>query len=375
MLPAAKSHRFSLADVLPNCLDALAGRTGRLGLAPVTHAIVLLADGLGRTALDAHRGHARTLASRLDLDPTISAGFPTTTAAALATLTTGTTPGQHGMVGYKVLDPAHDHIVNQLSGLDGHDDLDPAHWQRMPTLFETSAAVGVRSVAIGSPRHRDSGFTGAVLRGAGYQGGSTVAERFARARVELAAPGPALVYLYVSELDVEAHARGLDSSRWVEALEALDAEVALLASALGPRQGLLVTADHGMVDVPASAQVLVPPELLVGVRHVAGEPRCLQLYLEPGIDPDAVAGLWRDREGARAWVATRDEAIDAGWFGTVDPVVRPRIGDVLVAARKRYAFYVDPSDTARRMIGQHGSLTSDETDIPLLRFGAFASAG
>jgi hypothetical protein len=127
-----------------------------------------------------------------------------------------------------------------------------------------------------------------------------------------------------------------------------------------------------MVDVPASAHVIVPPELLAGVRHVGGEPRCLQLYLEPGTDPDAVAALWRDREGARAWVATRDEAIDAGWFGEVDTAVRPRIGDVLVAARKKYAFYSDPDDSARRMIGQHGSLTADELTIPLLRFGAFA---
>lgn len=369
MLPAAKTSRFSLADVLPNCLEALSGRTGRLGLAPVTHAIVLLADGLGRTALEAHRGHARTLASRLDLDPVISAGFPTTTAAALATLTTGQAPGRHGMVGYRVLDPATGTMVNQLNGLD---DLDPAHWQRMPTLFEIAADAGVRSVAIGAPRHRDSGFTRAVLRGAVYRGQTSVAERFAAARRELATPGPVLMYLYVSELDVEAHARGLDSARWVAALEALDAEVATLVSALGPRQGLLVTADHGMVDVPESAQVIVPPDLLVGVRDVGGEPRCLQLHLDPGVDTDAVAVTWREREGARAWIATRDEAIAAGWFGDVDEAVRPRIGDVLVAARKRFAFYTDPDDTARRMIGQHGSFTTDETAIPLLRFGAFA---
>ncbi|MEO5920127.1 MAG: nucleotide pyrophosphatase/phosphodiesterase family protein [Pseudolysinimonas sp.] len=336
---------------------------------PVTHAVVLLADGLGRTALEAHRGHARVMASRLDLDPVISAGFPTTTASALASLTTGLAPGEHGMVGYRVLDPEHDTVVSQLSGLE---DLGPEVWQRRPTLFETSKADGIRAVAIGSPRHRESGFTAAVLRGADYHGAATTAERFARARHELAAPGPALVYLYVSELDVEAHAHGLTSPRWIAALEELDAEVGRLAESLGPRQGLLVTADHGMVDVPASAQVIIPPELLQGVRHIAGEPRCLQLHLEPGIDPDAVATLWREREGARAWVATRDEAIAAGWFGPVDPVVRPRIGDVLVAARKRFAFYADPDDTARRMIGQHGSLTNDETAIPLLRFGAFA---
>lgn len=369
MLPAAKTSRFSLADVVPNCLDALAGRTGRLRLPPVTHAVVLLADGLGRTALEAHRGHARTLASRLDADPAISSGFPTTTASALATLTTGAPSGEHGMVGYRVLDPDTGTVINELSGLDG---LDPERWQRVPTLFQTAADAGVRSIAIGSPRHRDSGFTRAVLRGAAYIGAVSIADRFAAARRELASSGPVLMYVYISELDVEAHARGLDSARWVGALESLDAEVASLAGSLGPAQGLLVTADHGMVDVPESAQIVVGPEVLAGVRHVAGEPRCLQLHLEPGTDPDAVAARWREREGARAWVATRDEAIAAGWFGAVDDAVRPRIGDVLVAARKRFAYYTDPDDTARRMVGQHGSLTADELTIPLLRFGAFA---
>jgi Type I phosphodiesterase / nucleotide pyrophosphatase len=370
MLPAAKTSRFSLADVLPNCLEALAGRTGRLGLAPVTHAIVLVADGLGRSALESHRGHARTLASRLDVDPAISAGFPTTTASALATLTTGQPPGQHGMVGYRVLDPVSDIVVSQLSGLEA---LDPATWQRMPTLFETSAAAGVRSVAIGSPRHRDSGFTHAVLRGATYRGEASIADRFATARRELEAPGPVLVYLYVSELDVEAHARGLDSARWVGALESLDAEVAGLVASFGPSHGLLVTADHGMVDVPARAQIVVGSDLLDGVRHIAGEPRCLQLHLATGVDPNTVAERWRDSEGTRAWIATRDEAIAAGWFGDVDAEVRPRIGDILVAARKRHAYYADPDDSARRMVGQHGSLTPDETAIPLLRFGAFGT--
>jgi hypothetical protein len=273
------------------------------------------------------------------------------------------------MVGYRVLDPDTGTVINGLSGLDH---LDPERWQRVPTLFEASAAAGLRSVAIGSPRHRDSGFTRAVLRGATYVGAVSTADRFAAARRELSSPGPVLMYLYVSELDVEAHARGLDSARWVGALESLDAEVASLVGSLGPAHGLLVTADHGMVDVPVPAQIVIPPELLAAVQHVAGEPRCLQLHLAEGTDPDAVAARWREREGARAWVATRDEAIDAGWFGSVDPAVRPRIGDVLVAARRGYAYYADADDTARRMVGQHGSLTADELTIPLLRFGAFA---
>jgi hypothetical protein len=364
MLPAAKTSRFSLADVVPNCLDALGGRRGRLGLPPVTHAIVLLADGLGRATLEAHRGHARTLASRLDDDPGISAGFPTTTASSLASLTTGLPSGRHGMTGYRAFEPGSGRVVSLLNGDPA---LDPRTWQRVPTLFETA---GVRSVAIASPRHADSWFTQAVLRGAEYQGAATMAARFALARRELDAPGPVLIYLYVADLDVEGHAHGVQSSRWVAALENLDSEVAALSAALGPDQGLVVTADHGMVDVPPSAQLIVDEELLTGVVAIAGEPRCLQLRVDG--DPDAVAGAFGERYGPRAWVATRADAVAAGWFGDVDDEVLPRIGDVLVAARRNHAFYIDPDDTARRMVGQHGSISPDESTVPLLRFGAFS---
>jgi hypothetical protein len=71
-------------------------------------------------------------------------------------------------------------------------------------------------------------------------------------------------------------------------------------------------------------------------------------------------------------VGTRDEAIAAGWFGPVDPEVLDRIGQVLVAARRPVAYYVDTDDRGRRMVGQHGSLTPTEVTVPLLRYGAWA---
>jgi hypothetical protein len=267
------------------------------------------------------------------------------------------------MTGYRAFDPQTGRVVSLLTGDPA---LDPRTWQRVPTLFETAE---VRSVAIASPRHADSWFTRAVLRGAEYRGAATMAERFALARRELDAPGPVLIYLYIADLDVEGHAHGIDSSRWVAALESLDSAVAGLVAALGPEQGLLVTADHGMVDVPPAAHLVVDEQLLADVAAVAGEPRCLQLRVDG--DPDAVAEAWRERYGPRAWVATRAEAVAAGWFGDVDAEVLPRIGDVLVAARRAHAFYVDGDDTARRMVGQHGSISPDESTVPLLRFGAF----
>lgn len=369
-LPAGRAHRVALSDVLRACLDAVEGRRGALGLAPVRHALVVLVDGLGLHALTARRGHARTLASRLGADPAISSVFPTTTASALASLSTATSPGRHGLVGYTAPGPG-GRVVNHLTGWD--DGSLPLDWQRMPTCFERAADAGLRAVAVGPERYRDTGFTAAVLRGAEYLGGASIADRVAQARTFLAGP-PGIGYLYVPELDTIAHAHGWQSDRWVAALEELDAALAPLVTALGPDDGVVVTADHGIVDVPHESQVVVSSEALEGVAAVAGEPRCLQLHLAPGVDAAEVASSWRAREGRRAWVATRAESIAAGWFGDVDADVAPRIGDVLVAARQPVAYYVDADDRGRRMIGQHGSLSAEELTIPLLRFGRWGGS-
>ena len=379
MLPGPNRDRMSLADVLPSCLAALAGGENRLRLPRVTRALVILVDGLGSANLKARAGHARTLSAALKPSAVIDSGFPTTTAAALASLATGTAPGQHGLVGYSVLDAANDRVVNQLSGWD--DKLDPFTWQRIPTVFQRARDEGFGAVAIGPDRYHDSGFTHAVLRGADYLAAASVADRFAVATEWMRSPGePAIGYLYVPELDSAAHARGWESPDWTTRLEAVDEEVRRLVGVLCPADGVLLTADHGVVDVPHRAQVIFDedPELVDGVRFVAGEPRCLQLHFEPDLSSEARAALvarWRESESDRSWVATRAEAIEAGWFGEVAPEVAPRIGDLLIAARKNIAYYDSSPASAqsRAMIGQHGSWSPTEVQVPLLRFGAFAN--
>jgi predicted AlkP superfamily pyrophosphatase or phosphodiesterase len=372
MLPAAFTTRTSLAAVLPSSLAAVTGEPNDLSLPPLEHVVVIVVDGLGAAALRARAGHARTLAPLLGTSTTIDAGFPTTTAAALTTLTTGVTPGVHGMVGYRVRD-ATGRLTNQLSGWDER--MDPATWQRSTTVFERARGRGVAVRAVGSPAYAGSGFTAAALRGAEFVGGRRMADRFEIAETVAGTAGPGITYLYVAELDQLAHAKGWESPDWTAALETLDALVAAFARRLGPGRAALLTADHGVLDVPESGHVLfdTAPELLDQVSAIGGEPRLLHLYTDPGADADAVAQRWREVEGGRSWVATRAEAVAAGWFGpVVDPEVAPRIGDVLVAARKRIAYYDsrDPLRTGRNMVGQHGSLTAEETRVPLLRFGA-----
>jgi hypothetical protein len=69
-------------------------------------------------------------------------------------------------------------------------------------------------------------------------------------------------------------------------------------------------------------------------------------------------------------VAARDEAIAAGWFGTVDSAFTARIGDVVAAARGARAMVAtraEPRESA--LLGMHGSLTAADQLVPLVSFG------
>ena len=182
MLPVPADSAGRLAAVLDSSLASIAGEPNALSL-PRGPAVVVLADGLGAANIQQRAGHARYLASRLAKRDVIRTVFPSTTAAALASLTTGRMPGEHGLVGYRVLDAAGDRVVNQLNGWD--DRMRPESWQRVPTLFETAARARP-----GDLRDRRPTLCGLRLHacGAARRGvplGPTIADRFAEAlRVE-----------------------------------------------------------------------------------------------------------------------------------------------------------------------------------------------
>jgi len=373
MLPTPAVSGRNLAGVARAAVAALRGETNGLSLAPVDTAVIVLVDGLGHAQLRQAAGHARTLARAAGAGEPIRTVYPSTTSAALTALATGRLPGEHGLVGYRILDPGRDALVTTLN--DWESDRPAGRWMRSATIWETEAERGLRTAAIGPAKHASTGFTAAVLRGSDYVPTGDLDDRFAALQRVLAQGRHRVVYLYVSELDMAGHELGWESERWRELLEELDAQLAAAAVRLNRRTGLLVTADHGMLDVPAHRQLVVDEHaaLTEGLRLVAGEPRFLHLYADGDAAADALAERWREGVGDRAWVRTREQAIAEGWFGPVDPEVLRRIGDVLVAARARIAFYTaDAKPRSRAMVGQHGSLTDEETRVPLLRFGAFA---
>jgi len=367
------SINATLADVLPAAAAALTPARGPAsqptGLLPrARRVVVLLVDGLGDHLLTASSGHAPFL-RRLRQHPnstTVSSGFPSTTATSLGMLGTGLPPGAHGLVGLEVLDPARDRLFNELMW---DPQVDPRAWQPEPTVFEQVAASGTDVTRIGPAYFDGSGLTEAVQRGGRFVAAQSLEERVEVALAVLRRSRSALVYLYWGDLDKIGHEQGCRSWNWTGELERVDACARALAAGLPSDSLLVVTADHGMVDVPFENRLdlAAEPDLLHGVRHLGGEPRSLQLYCRDGAAPD-VAAAWQARMGEQMTVVTRDQAVTDGWFGPVSARVLPRIGDVVTAATGPVA--VVDSRTTRpqilRLLGLHGSRTSAETDIPLL---------
>ena len=152
-------------------------------------------------------------------------------------------------------------------------------------------------------------------------------------------------------------------------LRHVDRLVESIVEGLPPGSLLAVVADHGMVSVDAADTVDIDASepLLAGVEAIGGEPRARHVYVVDGA-LDAVLPAWRETLSQHAWVASRDEAIAAGWFGErVSADARFRIGDIVAAARGSAGLMrrtVEPLLSS--LIGQHGSLTTAEQRIPLL---------
>lgn len=374
-LPTDPPSARSLTAVVPQLLASFDGAAD--WFAPATSAIVVVADGLGRGNLNARAGYARFLAERMTKKDAARTVFPSTTSAALTSLLTGTMPGAHGILGYRTRIPGTDRAANQLTGWES-EGLDPRTWQRAQPIFERESAAGRPCFVVSRAQYAGTGFTQATTRGAAFHSAATVAERLDLASALAAQHPGALVYVYVPELDVIGHASGSESERWAHELEAIDGALRRWSAHLPAGTGAVVTADHGMVDIAADRHVLLGTDdpLLEGVDLMAGEPRMLHLYADPGAPADvaALAERWRAAESGRAWVMTRSEAVAAGLFGEVDAEVLARIGDVLVAARGAVAYYDDRTDDKKpqRMVGQHGSLTDQERIVPLVRLGVYA---
>ncbi len=319
--------------------------------------VLLVLDGLGWNQLDARRRLAPTI-SGLE-GGSITTVAPSTTAAALTSISTGLPPGSHGIVGYRM--NVEGDVLNvlrwQAAGRDARASIPPDKVQTH------DAFAGQRPPVVTRAEFRDTGFTLAHLdrtRIAGWRVTSTLVTEVA----QLLRRGEPFVYAYYEGIDKVAHEYGLGEFYDAE-LHTVDALVADILDVLPAGAVLVVTSDHGQVDV--GPNIITPaPEVMSHVDLQSGEGRFRWLHARPGHARHLLEAA-TEHHSDTGWVVSLDQVVDEHWLG---PVVvesaRRMLGDVALVARDAVSYH-DPADGGPfELVARHGSVTADEMLVPLL---------
>lgn len=341
-----------------------------LGFKSLKSAVLVLIDGFGVANLKSRSGHAKNLFRLFDSQRrSIRCEFPSTTVVSLSGLSTGLRSSQHGLIGYNVRDPKTSELTNLLSGWERNGS-NPKPWKSAVTISERRGPVTVHVVS--NPEYEKSGFTSLTMPSAVFHGVQDLEDRVSKA-IQIGSQPGNLVYLYIPELDQLGHMFGSESAAWSELLEQIDAALMPLLSSRVP---VIVTSDHGMIDVPIERQIHLDDLqfFTANVELAGGDTRSSFLYLRPNVEKVGFLAELDQRLGDVVWITDWHELAQAGYVAQPEKTDL-RYPDLVLLARKNVTLY--DRRTARKrslqMVGHHGSISDAEMQVPLIYAGSLVS--
>ncbi|MEZ6189348.1 MAG: alkaline phosphatase family protein [Planctomycetota bacterium] len=342
-------------------------------IGPARHMVFVLIDGMGVSHLQ-QLGPEGFL--RRHQRGELTSVYPSATASAITTLATGCWPSQHGVVGWWSYAPEHDLSLTCLPFLERFSavpleerGLSPQDLYPQPALLkdfdrDTCCYQFARIADSAYSRY----FRGDSPGGA-YEdlpdAATTIQTRLAHSA------RPTYTYLYYSLLDESSHAHGPAGEATLELLREIERELEALVGGLPPDTRVVITADHGLIEVPQSHKhVLTHEDPLVALLRSppSGEPRAPVFHVEPS-ERARFAAAFRERFGPRFALLDLDDVEALGLYGPepLHPTSRSRLGDFVAVAHDRDVILYRPGDTptsTEQLVGYHGGLLADEMRIP-----------
>jgi predicted AlkP superfamily pyrophosphatase or phosphodiesterase len=325
----------------------------------------------------------------------LTSQFPSTTAAHVTTIHTGQPLSQNGVLEWQYYEPRFDALIAPLlhsyAGTTERDTLPPAPPAELlypaQTLYHELKEHDVESFVFQHYSLTQSTFSRIMFRGANVRPYRTLPEALTNL-AEIALENrrrPTYLFLYFAGIDTTGHTYGPNAPQLAAEVDTLLTSLErLLWRPLNGRASdclLLVTADHGMVEVdPATTIYLNQQERFAGLERLlkrnrrgellvpAGSCRDMFLYVQDGRVEQAQDRLGRELAG-RAEVWRTEDLIDRGLFGTnpVSDVFRARAGDlVILPYRNEAVWWYERGRFEQNYYGHHGGLTREEVEIPLL---------
>lgn len=306
--------------------------------------------------------------------------YPSTTVAALTSLSTGLTPAEHGMIGYRLYLRETATITNMIRfSTVGNPKpesvfslgLDRAALFPKRTIHQQLVSEGISVHSILPGHIANSGLSNALYRGCAKQHAAvSLPDMFARTREILnTTTGKTFVSLYWPGLDSVAHVVGPNSPSYRDEFLAIDD--AVRRGLIGGAEDtlLIVTADHGFVPMAPEDYILLDGAFDAGnalVMPPVGEPRASYLFTRNG-GRDLVRRAFATPRDDGLVCLESEELLESHLLGigTPHPEVVHRIGDMALLSTGRAGTFQDYPDAAV-LRGMHGGLTEHEMLVPLI---------
>jgi len=364
----------SLAGV--DAIDMTAGAsTVRDAIGETDHIVFVLIDGLGLNLVE-----LLPVGSFLRQHTTLElrAVFPATTAAALTSLATGLWPARHAVPAWWTYLPEHALTATILPFVERFSERPLRELGVTPEEAFPAPALA-RSFRRGAlsflPRQiAGSTYSAYVTDDTPVRGYETLSEAVDAVIERVRCAGaPTYTYLYYPALDTQQHIFGPYASQARAELRRVDRELARLAEGIGGRGRLVVSADHGLLEVAQEGKHFIEPddpimETLAAAPY--GEPRVPFFRVRDGAG-ESFASSFRDRFGESFALLSIDDADELRLFGPepLSETARGRIGDYIgIAATPQVLVHGSVRDKhgPALMRGFHAGMTAEEMRVPLI---------
>jgi hypothetical protein len=336
--------------------------------------ILLVIDGLGFDYLTEY-GEGSHLHS--NLRSSLTTVGPSTTSAAIPTFLTGVAPQQHGFTGWFTWFRELGNILAILPYQPRHGgcslgqlDFNPGILSGCESIFER---IHTGKHVVMPDRIAESEFNTSFHDGAQIWQFSGFSDFFNVVRDAVTSQNDRnYVYAYWPEFDGLAHSRGIASKEVAQHFAELDEAFAKFVQGLqGTDSKIIVTADHGFVDIPSSGVIQMDdhPDLAdTLVLPLCGEKRFSFCYVHPE-KSDRFRQYVKSELSHAVELYRSSDLIEQGWYGLGDPhpELESRVGHYTLVLKPGYKIRDRVlGEKPKRHIGVHGGVTQEEMQVPLV---------
>jgi predicted AlkP superfamily pyrophosphatase or phosphodiesterase len=334
------------------------------GISRKSHVALVILDGMGEDALTLLPEGAFLRRKRVT---TLTSVCPSTTTAATGSLYSALSPAEHGWLGWSCYFKEYARLVDLFLDRDSY------------TLEKLTSSPAKALMPYDSvfTRLKNAGVKARTRAVFPFEPDFNGMDELVTARTldeaALAVRGlngrDAFTMLYLTDPDETMHEKGARSEQAVRVMKQLNDWAEALASKLRDTT-LIITADHGLIDVTEVVQLNERPELMEFLTMPPSiETRAASLFVKRGRERE-FEEAFRDALGRDFLLMCRDEALSRGLFGpgALHQKTDDFIGDYLALATGTKALYYQPRGAKPhgRMIGHHAGLTEQEMLVPLI---------